>query len=111
MEYRYFLFELKLSNLLQKIFRDSLEQVLVYGSRGYGIPKENSDWDLIVIISDKDYRRYNYNIIKESVNKYMYEKVDIYFLNKERWDRESIDMSRLPGQACISGRIIYNKNT
>jgi len=44
----------ELKNCLQKGYRDSVKDIILFGSQAYGHPTENSDYDVLIVLK-KDY--------------------------------------------------------
>lgn len=110
LEGRYYIDEGLIITYFKKYFGDRLLYIIVYGSRGYGIPKENTDYDLIVVLENLDRNEYHYlNKMREVLEGEKGMKVDTYFVSKKVWDIEWYNPLYLVGQAVVSGRLIYTK--
>jgi predicted nucleotidyltransferase len=44
----------ELKNWLQKGYKDSVKDIILFGSQAYGNPTENSDYDVLIVLK-KDY--------------------------------------------------------
>ena len=44
----------ELKNQLQKGYKDSVKDIILFGSQAYGNPTENSDYDVLIVLT-KDY--------------------------------------------------------
>lgn len=44
----------ELKSCLQKGYKDSVKDIILFGSRAYGDPTENSDYDVLIVLT-KDY--------------------------------------------------------
>lgn len=110
LDFRYFNKEALIRYYFKKYFGERLIYIFVYGSRGYGEPRENSDFDLLVVLEDQDKidHRVLQNIRFYTEGKYNM-KVDCYFTSKKIWKIEWYNPLYLLGQAVISGRLIFSK--
>jgi predicted nucleotidyltransferase len=83
------------------------EQVILFGSYAYGEPTEDSDIDLLVIISDSDEPRYRrarqaYKALHGiSIPK------DILVMTRAEVERKATVASSLVSQALSQGKILY----
>lgn len=110
LDFKYFKEEALIRHYFKKYFEERLLKIIVYGSRGYGVPKKNSDFDLLVVL---EYQHRTDNRILQKIRYYLegeYNmKVDCFFTNSKIWKLEADNPLYLLGQAVISGRLIYNK--
>lgn len=51
-----------LKGYLQKAYKDSVKDVILFGSQAYGNSNENSDYDILIVL-EKAYTAHNENLI------------------------------------------------
>jgi uncharacterized protein len=52
----------ELKSCLQKGYKDSVKDIILFGSQAYGNPNENSDYDILIVL-EKDYNARDENQI------------------------------------------------
>jgi uncharacterized protein len=83
------------------------EQVILFGSHAYGEPTEDSDIDLLVIVSDSDETRHH-----RASNAYdalwgMTAPTEILVLTRQEVERSSTVIASLAYQAIHKGKVLY----
>lgn len=95
-----------LIEILKFVFKDNLDKILVFGSRGYGEPKNNSDWDVLVMLKNKETR--NSKRLKDYINLKFNQEVDLFLVQSKTFFKYCYDFTYLLGQILISSRVIYD---
>ena len=83
------------------------EQIILFGSYAYGEPTEDSDIDLLVIVSRSDEPRYRRSRIAYKALRGIGVPKDILVMTRTEVDRKAELSSSLVSQALERGRVIY----
>ena len=83
------------------------EQIILFGSYAYGEPTEDSDIDLLVIVSRSDEPRYRRARIAYKALRGIGVPKDILVMTRAEVDRKAEISSSLVSQALERGRVIY----
>lgn len=83
------------------------EQIVLFGSYAYGEPTEDSDIDLLVIVSQSDEPRYRRSRPAYKALRGIGIPKDILVMTRAEVDRKTEVSSSLVSQALRWGRVIY----
>ena len=83
------------------------EQIILFGSYAYGEPKEDSDIDLLVIVSDSDEPRYRRARKAHKALRGMGIPKDILVMTRAEVERQSSVCNSLVSQALRQGKVLY----
>ena len=97
-----------IANELKNIFKNGLESIVLFGSSAQGTSNENSDIDLLVIVSDI------YDVDVSNLRKFFLlnfeRKLDIHIFTKEEVVKNFEDFSPLFVTLLIGKSVLYDKN-
>jgi uncharacterized protein len=83
------------------------EQIILFGSHAYGEPNEDSDVDLLVIVSQSDEPRYRRARQAYKALRGFGIATDVIVMTKEEVERKMNVRSSLVHRAIHDGRILY----
>lgn len=83
------------------------EQIILFGSHAYGEPTEDSDVDILVIVSQSDEPRYRRSRKAHKALRGMGIPKDILVMTRAEVERQASMSSSLVGQALRQGKVLY----
>jgi uncharacterized protein len=83
------------------------EQIILFGSYAYGEPNEDSDVDLLVVVSDSDEPRYRRARKAYQALRGIGLATDVIVMTREEIERKINVRSSLVHKAMHDGRIVY----
>jgi predicted nucleotidyltransferase len=83
------------------------EQIILFGSYAYGEPTEDSDLDLLVVVSDSNEPRYRRARQAYKALRGLGIPKDILVMTREEVERKSTVPSSLVSQALRQGKVLY----
>jgi len=83
------------------------EQVILFGSYAYGSPNQNSDIDLLVIVTDSDQPRYRRSRLAYAALRGILIPTDVIVLTREEVQKKVGVQSSLVKQALDKGKVLY----
>lgn len=83
------------------------EQIILFGSYAYGEPTEDSDIDLLVIVSQSDEPRYRRSRQAYKVLRGIGVPKDIVVMTRAEVERQSQVPNSLASQAIRQGKVLY----
>jgi predicted nucleotidyltransferase len=83
------------------------ERVILFGSHAYGEPTEDSDIDLLVIVSDSDEPRYRRAQKAYKALRGMAAPTEIVVLTRQEVERSSTVIVSMVYQALHKGKVLY----
>ena len=83
------------------------EKIILFGSHAYGEPNEDSDIDLLVIVSDSDEPRYRRARQAHKVLRGIGVPKDILVMTRAEVDRKAQVTTSLVNQALLEGKVLY----
>ncbi|WP_430710979.1 nucleotidyltransferase domain-containing protein [Nodosilinea sp. AN01ver1] len=83
------------------------EQIILFGSYAYGEPNEDSDIDLLVIVSQSDEPRYRRARVAYKTLRGLGIPKDILVMTREEVERQKTVVSSLVCQALRRGKVLY----
>lgn len=95
----------KLLLKLNKILKDNLESVVIFGSYARGDNKINSDIDILIITNSL----VNENELQDKISK-IDSKIELLILSKEEFKNRVLNFNHQLLSLFMDGKIIYDKN-
>ena len=83
------------------------EQIILFGSYAYGVPNQDSDFDLLVIISESDQPRYRRSRVAYSALRGTSFPTDVIVMTREEVNKKLTVRSSLVRQALDQGKVVY----
>lgn len=83
------------------------EQIILFGSYAYGEPNENSDIDLLVIVSQSNEPRYRRSRQAYKVLRGIGVPKDILILTRAEVEKKARVTTSLVNQALLQGKFLY----
>ncbi|MBE9196305.1 nucleotidyltransferase domain-containing protein [Synechocystis sp. LEGE 06083] len=83
------------------------EKIILFGSYAYGEPNEDSDIDLLIIVSDSDEPRYRRSRQAHRVLRGIGVPKDILVMTRAEVDRKAQVTTSLVNQALLEGKVLY----
>ena len=83
------------------------EQIILFGSYAYGQPNENSDVDLLVVVSESNEPRYRGARKAYQALRGVGLAIDIIVMTKEEFERKINVRSSLVHKVMHDGRVLY----
>ena len=83
------------------------EQIILFGSYAYGKPNQDSDFDLLVIVSQSDQPRYRRSRVAYSALRGISFPTDIIVMTREEVNKKLTVRSSLVTQALEQGQELY----
>ncbi len=83
------------------------EQIILFGSHAYGEPNDDSDIDLLIIVSDSDQPRYRRSRQAHKVLRGIGVPKDILVMTRAEVDRKAQVTTSFINQALLEGKVLY----
>jgi predicted nucleotidyltransferase len=83
------------------------EQIILFGSYAYGYPNQDSDFDLLVIVSESDQPRYRRSRVAYSALRGISFPTDVIVMTREEVKKKLTVHSSLVRQVLDQGQVLY----
>lgn len=83
------------------------EKVILFGSYAYGVPNQNSDIDLLVIVTDSDQPRYRRSRLAYAALRGILIPTDVIVMTREEVQKKVGVQNSLVKQALDKGKVLY----
>ena len=83
------------------------EQIILFGSYAYGLPNQDSDFDLLVIVSKSDQPRYRRSRLAYWALRGISFPTDVIVMTREEVNKKLTVRSSLVRQALDQGKVVY----
>jgi predicted nucleotidyltransferase len=83
------------------------EQIILFGSYAYGNPNQDSDFDLLVIVSKSDQPQYRRSRVAYSALRGLSAPTDVIVMTRQEVEKKLTVRSSLVKQAVEQGQVLY----
>jgi len=102
------------NNQLQEVVRRLAEafhpeQIILFGSYAYGMPTQDSDFDLLVIVSHSEYPRYRRARFAYTALRGISLPTDVIVMTRNEVEKKKVVWNSLVRQVLAKGKIIYGR--
>ena len=94
---------------MAKKYNIEVDKIILFGSRARGDYREDSDWDLLIVIKEEireDFKKKLLIEIHRELVRKIFEPFDVIILNKEYFEKYKKIYGDIAGIAVLEGKII-----